>query len=232
MNESRLQTILTVLPVLSAGLYLMGASYHQGYLDAFGVDDSLFPLATDRALLSGFLALVTFGLVPLLYTVFAGLALAFTVMVAGVLSSHPRVKHWQSIALAKLSTRRLKNAPSETMNGLMDKSATIYGYSFGVFLVVISLVGVAILSGKSGREQAVKEMHSFSDQVGNYVMLYSPLLPAPTRARQIICSQSHCAFWLGSESLVLQHESIERLVMHNSSVEATLRDKTAKQSPR
>jgi len=80
MNELRLQTILTVLPVLSAGLYLMGATYHQGYLDVFGLDDSLFPLATDKALLSGFLALVTFGLVPMLYSIFAGLALAFTVV--------------------------------------------------------------------------------------------------------------------------------------------------------
>lgn len=227
MTNSRLQTILTVLPVLSAGLYLMGATYHQGYLDAFGVDDSLFPLASDKALLSGFLALVTFGLVPMLYTILAVFVLAFTVMVAAVLSSHPRVKHWQSVVLTKLSKWRAKNAPSDTMNDLVDKSATIYGYSIGVFLVVISLVVVAVLSGKSGREQAVKEIRSFNDQASNYATLYSPLLPAPTRTRQIICSQSHCAFWLGSEALVLRHEGIERVVMHNPAVQGALRDKTA-----
>ena len=193
----------------------MGASYHQGYLDAFGVDDSLFPIASDKALLSGFLALVTFGLVPMLYTIFAVFALAFTVMVAAVLSSHPRVKHWQSVVLAKLSKWRAKNAPSNAMSDFVDKSATIYGYSIGIFLVVISLVVVAVLSGKSGREQAIKEIRSFNDQAGNYATLYSPLRSAPTRTRLIICSQSHCAFWLGSESLVLRHESIEHVVMHN-----------------
>ncbi len=227
MTNSRLQTILTVLPVLSAGLYLMGATYHQGYLDAFGVDDSLFPLASDKALLSGFIALITFGLMPMLYTILASLALAFTVIVAAVLSSHPRVKHWQSIVITKLSKWRVKNTPSDAMNDLADKSATIYGYSVGAFLVVISLLVVAVLSGKSGREQAVKEIRSFNDQAGNYAILYSPLLPAPTRTRQIICSQSHCAFWLGSESLVLRHESIERVVMHNPAVQGTLRDKAA-----
>jgi len=224
MTDSRLQTILTVLPVLSAGLYLMGATYHQGYLDAFGVDDSLFPIASDKALLSGFIALITFGLVPMLYTIFAGLALAFTVMVAAVLSSHPRVKHWQSIIFTKLSKLQMKDTPSDAMNDLADKGATIYGYSVGVFLVVISLLVVAVLSAKSGKQQAVKEIRSFNDQVGNYATLYSPLFPAPTRTRQIICNQSHCAFWLGSESLILRHESIERIVMHNPAVEGTLRD--------
>lgn len=227
MTDSRLQTILTVLPVLSAGLYLMGATYHQGYLDAFGIDDSLFPLASDKALLSGFFALITFGLVPMLYTIFAGLALAFTVMVAAVLSSHPGVKHWQSIVFSKLSKLQVKNAPSNAINDLADKSATVYGYSIGFFLVVISLLVVAVLSAKSGKEQAVKEIRSFGGQAGNYATLYSPLLSAPTRTRQIICGQSHCAFWLGSESLVLRHESIERIVMHNPAVEGTPRDKAA-----
>lgn len=227
MNDSRLQTILTVLPVLSAGLYLMGATYHQGYLGAFGLDDSQFPLATDKSLLSGFLALVTFGLVPMLYTLLAVFALAFTVMIAAVLSSHPRVKHWQAIVIAKLASWRAKNAPSETMNDLVDKSAIIYGYAVGVFLVVFSLIVVAVLSGKSGKEQAIKEIGSFKEEVGAYAILYSPLLPIPARAKQVICGSQHCAFWLGSETLVLRHESVERVVMHNPAVQGALRDKAA-----
>jgi len=205
----------------------MGATYHQGYLGAFGLDDSQFPLATDKSLLSGFLALVVFGLVPMLYALFSIFALAFMVMVAAILSSHPRVKYWQSLIIAKLASWKVKNAPPEAMNDLVDKSATIYGYATGVFLVLFSLVVVAVLSGKSGREQAIKEMGSFKDEVDAYAILHSPLLPAPTRVKQIICSQSHCAFWLGSESLVLRYESIDRVVTHNPSLRGTLRDKAA-----
>lgn len=227
MTTSRVQTALTVLPVLSAGLYLMGATYHQGYLDAFGVDDSLFPLASDKALLSGFLALVSFGLVPMLYTIFAALFLAFTVMISAVLSSHPRVKHWLSVVLFRRPKWRIKTAPSAAMNDLVDRSAIIYGYCIGVFLLTLSLVFVAILSGKSGREQAIKEIRSFDEQVGNFATLHTPLLPSPIRTKQIICGQSHCAFWLGSDSLVLRHESVERLVMHNPTVHGPPRDRAA-----
>jgi hypothetical protein len=58
MNDRPAQLIVTVLPVLSAGLYLLGLSYHQGYLSAFGIDDSLYPLPTDLALFSGLFALI------------------------------------------------------------------------------------------------------------------------------------------------------------------------------
>jgi hypothetical protein len=205
----------------------MGTTYHQGYLGAFGIDDSQFPLATDRSLLSGFLALVTFGLVPMLYALFSFFALTFTAMISAVLSSHPRVKHWQTIVIAKMASWRGKNAPSKTMNDLVDKSATIYGYGAGVFLVVLSLVVVAVLSEKSGKEQAIKEIKSFKEEVGAFAILYSPLLPSPARAKQVICGPSHCAFWLGSETLILRHESVERVVMHNPAVQGTLRNRAA-----
>ena len=193
----------------------MGATYHQGYLEVFGLDDSLFPLATDKSLLSGFLALVTFGLVPMLYTMLAVLALVFTVLIAAVLSSNPKVKYWQTIILEKLAGWCFRNKPSQAMVDLIDKGATIYGYSVGIFLGIFSLVLVAVLSAKSGHEQASKEINSFKIRKGNYAILHTPFLSAPTRAKQIICSQSHCEFWLGDETLVLKHENIGRVIMHN-----------------
>lgn len=35
-----LQTLLTVLPVLSGGLYVIGVTYQEGYLAGFGVENS------------------------------------------------------------------------------------------------------------------------------------------------------------------------------------------------
>jgi len=218
MNESRLQLALAVLPVLSAGLYLMGVTYHQGYLDGFGIEDSLFPLSIDRSLLSGFLALVSFGLIPMAYTVFAAMALATSVVVAAALSSIPRVNRWQAIVLTKLHSMRSKNAPPPALNNLSDKWATVLMYVVGVFVVVFLLAVVAVLSTKSGREQARKEIDAFKSQNGNYVTLHTASLPATTRAKQIICSTSHCAYWLGSEAIVLRHENIERVLTHNPAV--------------
>jgi len=227
MNESRLQAALTVVPVVSAGLYLLGFAYHQGYLDGFGIEDSLFPLATDRSLLFGFFAFVSFGLVPMAYALAAVVFLFFTVVVAAIISSAPRVKEIQARIVAKLRSWRHKREPSPTMSSWVDKSGTAYGYAAGGFLVVLLLTVVALLAAKSGREQAQKEIEAFAEQKSNWVMLYSPLLPEPKRAKQITCSDTHCAFWLGSEALILRHESIERIVTHNPAVQGTLRDKAA-----
>lgn len=227
MTEPRLQTALTVLPVVSAGLYLLGAMYYQGYLDGFGLEDSLFPLAIEKALLSGFVAFISFGLVPMLYSIIAILVLLFTVLVAAVLSSTPRVKYWQAKIVAKLSSRNSKSESSPTMNHFIDKGASIYGYIVGAFILTFSLLIVALLSMKSGQKQAQNEIDAFKDNKGNLVTLYTGSLPTPTRAKQIICSTSHCAFWLGGEAIILRHENIEKIVTQNSSSQG----KTASTTP-
>lgn len=220
MNESRLQTLFTVLPVISAALYFMGITYHQSYLAVFGLDDSQFPLASDKSLVSGFLALMIFSFKPMLYAIIAVCTLVFTVIVTAILSSYPKVKHWQSVILARLASLKLKNRPSEAMHNLVDKSTIIYGYSVGIFLLVLSLVFATVLSGKIGKEQAVKEIGLFNDKLGAYAMLHTKLLPTPIRVKQIICSPTHCAFWLGNETLVIRHDSVERTLMYNPAIQA------------
>ena len=227
MNDSRLQAALAVIPVASAGLYLLGFAYHQGYLDAFGIDDSLFPLATDRSLLFGFFAAVNMGLVPMLYAFGAVAFLFVSVVVVAVISSAPRVKLLQARLIAKIRFWRHEGEVSPALTALVDKSSTLYGYVGGAFLALFLLALVPFFAAKSGKEQAQKEIDAFRAQKSNWVMLYSPLLPTPTKAKQISCSGSHCAFWLGTESLILRHESIERLVTHNPMVQGTLRDKAA-----
>ncbi len=54
-----LQTLLTVLPVLSGGLYVIGATYQEGYLAGFGVENSLFTLPPDRLLFLGLTSLIS-----------------------------------------------------------------------------------------------------------------------------------------------------------------------------
>lgn len=227
MNESRLQPILAIIPVVSAGLYLLGFAYHQGYLDAFGIDDSLFPLATDRSLLFGFFAAISMGLVPMLYALGAVAMLFITVVVVAVISSAPRVQQLQARLLEKLRSFRHRGETSPTMNALVDKSGTLYGYVGGTFLALFLLALVPVFAAKSGKEQAQKEIEAFKAEKANWVMLHTPLLTEPAKAKQIFCSGTHCAFWLGNESLIVRHESIERLVTHNPSVEGTIRDKAA-----
>lgn len=217
MSDSRLATVLTVLPVLSAGLYLLGATYYQGYLDGFGLEESLFPLATDRLLFFGFFSLINFSIVPMLYTVLAIFLLILIVIIATVLSSTSRAKRWQALIEAKIASHRIMNEPSQKMIDLADKSTTIYLYIVGISFVVIFLIAIAVLSTKGGQKQAQKEIEAFKNNKGNTVVLNAEPLSTPTRAKQIICSTSHCAFWLGTDTMVLRHEDIKYVVAHKPS---------------
>lgn len=217
MSESRFQTALAALPVVSAGLYLLGLSYHLGYLDRFGVESSLFPLATDLTLFLGFLAYTSFGLGPMVYAIAAALILLMAVLIAVILSSSARVKRLLGWFAAKRDASRSTQAPTERMTTLVDTSYSAYLYTTGAFLVVMMLVLVVLLSAQSGREQAEREVEAFKNGKGNWVMLHTPHLPAPVPARMIMCSETHCAFWLGNESLTLPHEAIERIVGHHAS---------------
>lgn len=219
MNKISLQTILTVIPVLSAGLYLLGATYHQGYLDGFGVDDSLFLLPTDRTFFLGFFSLVSFAIVPMIYTGLAVVLLIIAVAIAAVLSSTDRAKRWQAAFENKFRSRPIKLQPSEKVVNLIDKGATLYIYLLGLALLFIILLVIAVLSLKGGREQAAKEIKDFEGQKGNYVQLKEKSQLGPIKARQINCGSSHCAYWLGNEAVILRHEDVDRVTTHKQKEE-------------
>lgn len=220
MNSSRLQILLTVLPLLSAGLYLMGATYHQGYLEAFGLDDSLFALSLEKALLTGFVALVTVGALPMFYLWLATLALTIFALFVTAVLSHPRFRRLLSDAAARVRNRLPRPALSTIATEIVDRSASAYTHSGFALLTLLLLLFVAVLSAQSGREQGFKEARNFAERKGNYVTLYSARLDGPIVAKQIFCNASHCAFWLGTEGVVLRHEDIERLVTHSAKIDS------------
>lgn len=216
MNRIGLQTILTVIPVVSAGLYLLGATYHQGYLDGFGVDDSLFLLAPDRSLLLGFFSLISFAIVPMIYTGLAIVLLILAAVIAAVLSSTEKAKSWQVALERKFKRGLINRQPSQKVVNLLDKSATLYIYIVGIALLFIILLAIAVLSLNGGREQASKEIKDFETGKGNYVNLKEKSQPASVKAKQITCGISHCAYWLGNEAIILRHEDVDRVTAHKS----------------
>lgn len=214
MIKSRLQTALAVIPVASAGLYLLGFSYHQSYLAGFGIEDSLFPLAADKLLLFGFYAFVTIGFGPFVYVLLTVFLLFMAVVFAAILSSTNRVKNLKGQLISKLRSFHFENSTEPTMSALVDKSGNAYVYLTGSFLVFLLLIVITVLAEQSGKAQSQKDIEAFKNKNGKWTMLHTAMLSEPTRAMQIICGTSHCAFWLGDETLILRHENIERIVAH------------------
>jgi hypothetical protein len=121
-----LQTLLTVLPVLSGGLYVIGVTYQEGYLAGFGVGNSLFVLSPDRILFLGLTSLISFGIKPLAYSVVAVLALTAAVLIAAVLSSLPAVQQRQARFVRWLASKRKTGKAAPSMIALVDKSEVLY----------------------------------------------------------------------------------------------------------
>jgi hypothetical protein len=171
--------LLAVVPVLTATLYLMGLSFHEGFLDIYGVDSSLFPLASDTALLQGFFTLLLIGALPILNKFYVVLLLFALVVLAAILSSHSRVKAIQS----KIAVRLQKCMPSKEISGILDKSSTGYIYIVGIFLLIFLPFYIASLSIQSGQQQAKLNMEEFNNQTGKWVMLHSSHSTSPVRVQ-------------------------------------------------
>lgn len=203
-----MKTLLAVLPVLSAGLYLMGSMYYQARLSGFGVEESLLPMPADRLLLSGFAAFLSFSGPVLMSSVIASAALVFAVIVTAVLSVTPQAQRWQAALERRWPRFRSKERVSPTMNGLVDKGANFFFYVSAAVMVVVLLVLIAALSNKAGKEQTEREIQDFAQGKGSIVTVTVGTLSSPTRAHLIECSAVHCAYWMDDGAHVFRHEQV------------------------
>lgn len=205
-----LQTLLTVLPVLSGGLYVIGVTYQEGYLAGFGVENSLFVLSPDRILFLGLTSLISFGIKPLAYSVVAVLALTTAVLIAAVLSSLPAVQQRQARFVRWLASKRKAGNAAPSMLALVDKSEVLYSYALGILAITLALVLAAVFSSKTGGEHAeidIKKWHDGRTRTSIVVVDGEP----PLASFQIACGATYCAFWTGSEARLVRHEQIKQL---------------------
>ncbi|RYE42543.1 MAG: hypothetical protein EOP24_32205 [Hyphomicrobiales bacterium] len=213
-RDSKLQVLLTVLPVLSAALYLVGTIYHESYLKSFGVDNSMFPLPLDRVWLYGFTSLLSFGLGPMLTGVPIAVLVFAVVMIAAVLSSFPRLQGIQTATLeyirAKLPT--VPNKPTPALINFLDKGGVLYFYFAGAFFLVIALVFALLLSSNAGAKAAEGDKAKWAEGAHRTAAVGIEGEPTFT-AFQVTCGATHCAFWTGGETRLLRHEQMVSLLV-------------------
>lgn len=212
---SKLQAILTVLPALSAALYLVGTIYHESYLNDFGIDNSMFPLALDRVWLYGFTSLLTFGLQPMLSGVLIAMLVLAVVMIAAVLSSLPMVQHIQASTSQRIRAKfnSLPGTPTPALVKLVDRWGVLYFYLAGAFLLVITLVFAMLLSSDAGERAAKGDKENWSKGTRRSAIVSIQGEPTAT-AFQVTCGATHCAFWTGRETRLLRHDQVASLLVY------------------
>lgn len=222
-----IQTVLTVLPIVTAGLYLLGLTYHQGFLEGFGIEETLFPLSVDRTLFQGFVAFMTLGATPFAYSLVAAMAIAITAVLAAAISSNQRIRNWGHWLVTKFQQPSRAEPLSERAPKWIDKAGALAIYLVIAFLIYLALLIVALAATKSGKEQASHFIEKSAKSKDGFVTLHFPNGAASVTGKPIFCSASHCAYWLGAEAVLYKNESVERVVTHNTAVQGALRDKAA-----
>lgn len=222
-----LQTLLAVLPVFTTGLYLLGLSYQQGYLTTFGINDTVFPLASDQALFTGFLSLVNLTFPAGLYAIVALGALVILVFIAAILSSTTRAQSIVSSIRSWFPHSETKVTISPATGNLVEKSTSAYAYGAGFLVGVLLLFLITVSSFKSGEELATKEIANYQSGKTTRVEVFSSQAPRGYVGMLLLCGEKYCAFWSSTGTLLLRHEAIDRIVLHPSS--ATSNNGTASQ---
>lgn len=204
--------VLSALPIFAAGLFLLGNSWHQGYLEGFGVDGSLFPLRYYDVLFLGFFASLLVGLEPTKYVLFWLFLAFFVALTVAVLARVPSFVSWWESIRAATAPRSVKDR-SEA-DKLVDLTGTASFFVAAAFVGMVVLGLLASLAIRSGRAQAETEIAAFDKREANWVEFFTPALAGPLEAKQIICSDRFCAFWMGTHSMVLPTEDVQRLIVH------------------
>lgn len=91
---------------------------------------------------------------------------------------------------------------------------TAFIYAAIVIFIYLGLFIVAVSATKSGKEQALHFIDSSNKSKEGFVTLYLPNNTDPVIGKPILCSSSHCAYWLGNEAVLYRNESVERIVNH------------------
>jgi hypothetical protein len=214
-----IRIVLTVLPIITAGLYLIGLAFHQGYLEGFGIEETLFPLSLERTLFQGFVAFLTLGAKPILYSVLAVMVLFISAVIVAVLSSSERVRKWAVLTLNKFKAKKqVKSNIPTWASELIDAIANIFVFIAIIFFLYAALLLVAIFATQSGKEQSIQFIKKATDLKSGYVTVYIENNTDKIIGKPIICGSPYCAYWVSSEVLLLKNDSVSKIVAHNPSI--------------
>lgn len=220
MNENSLKTLLSVIPIFTGFLYVIGSMYLGGYLLAYNLDGSQFQASVDRTLFSGFVVLLLNGWAPWMMLFVAIFVCWFVVSLCRVIVfSRPEFRKWLKEREARAEANRLKNSDGVEGKALEDFLYRSYVWAGGSLLVLLTIFFSAFLSREAGVMHARSEIEDFRNDKGNYVLVETDMLngKGSTKALQLICGSTSCAYWLGDRSIILKFEQIKSLNAYNPS---------------
>jgi hypothetical protein len=230
------QIALTLLPLVTACVYLFGMVWHMGYLGVFNVDSSEFPLSTEMNLLTG-ISFLVIKLVP--YIVYP-VAAVFIFMILWVISALTfgwlaRFGNWMRTYAARIGeSKRLRRVLMRIFKYAIGPHQIDewgrafervgawyfrYCYAIGTGLVISFMAYYSYCGGKDSAQSQIEKITQGTYAAANQLRYAKH--PEGIPAIRIMCNAIQCTFWTKADGTIfLRHDQIDSVVIPEKSKKA------------
>lgn len=215
-----LKYLLAALPLMTAAIYLCGMAYHVGYLEAYGLTNDQFPLASDESILLGFISLVRM-LQNKIFIAGGVIVGMLSLLLLASLTAEWRKALWRKTVFPSLcrkviswvESKRPSKENSAPYLSWFEWLAILYGV-FAVLTVPTALVCmVALFSFLQGVDTADDEQKNMAK---GYFSKHQALVTLTTTDNPMIlvaCNANHCAYWDKDGTAILRHDQINKTLL-------------------
>ena len=210
MNENTITLLVSILTVLSAIFFAAGQVYYQGYLGAYGLDDSLLVQEKEKSILNGAFLLIKGITASMPILNFLMYCLLLLVLIIMLVPNH-KLDINKVLPMEKIRSLQMSVCKINLLESFLNKIKLILVSTVVFILAYVAITFIISNTLQFGRTSAKKEQDAFTKGQGNIVMISIKDNNAPIKAKHITCGDQYCAFWLGDKALVLKTENIEQI---------------------
>lgn len=197
-------SILITLSI--AGLYILGTTFYDGYLNELGLEPTQFPLSVDQISFYGFSAIAYMGIKGFFYFFFSFAAFYFIVEFTFFLMykfKKSTVTENNALSLKKESNKKFK--PHPLSNFLWN----IFRLLILFFSFLLVLLFILDLSQKYGREFALNFKSKLVSNEYPKKKLKLRQSSEMMTAYSVLCSNSQCAYFIDGLIIIYNKSDIE-----------------------
>ncbi len=204
-----------IITLFASLFYLLGDSFHRGYLKAFNIPGDLFRLSFQETVLSGFTAFVILGfkIVP------AAAIFVISVMGAAVIRDWAVSSKWFGKTAAQTGEANMPGAKKTTLFNWVGKLSLYF------IVIVITALGIvkaasyaAGVTSDKGRQDmkeydAAANPHGAKNQTYVAVITYENQSQAPVVGYVVTASDNYVALYSSHHVTIIPKERIKDIVI-------------------
>jgi len=201
-----------IISMITATLYTLGLTFHQGYLREFGINDSMFSLSIDQTLFQGFVSLSTMGASAVVWFFVAAEGVLVTALIGEYIIN--RVNKIKQVITSNSESDKSEpniNEDRYDINKFSGFSYRMLMLAAALLVLFIGIIFALIASDKSGKEAALK----FKEKATSGKLFKSTILLKEGNKSVdgyiITSSQNQVAYFSENETAILNTSDISNI---------------------